>query len=58
MTRSTPHDEAMAELYRSDPAFAVEVVNGILKDGDQAELLVVLRQMVRAFGAVLLAMPA
>jgi DNA-binding phage protein len=58
MMRSTPHDEAMAELYRSDPAFAVEVVNGILKDGDQAELLVVLRQMARAFGAVLLAMPA
>jgi probable addiction module antidote protein len=50
--RSRPHDEAMAELYRSDPAFAVEVINGILKDGDQSELLVVLRQMAQAFGGV------
>jgi probable addiction module antidote protein len=52
MMRSRPHDEAMAELYRSDPAFAVDVLNGILEDGDQAELLVVLRQMAQAFGGV------
>jgi DNA-binding phage protein len=50
--RSRPHDEAMAELYRSDPAFAVEVINGILKDEDQSELLVVLRQIAQAFGGV------
>ena len=43
--RSKPHDDAMAELYRKDPAFALEMINGILEDGDQAELLVVLRQM-------------
>ncbi|WP_116313297.1 helix-turn-helix domain-containing transcriptional regulator [Cupriavidus taiwanensis] len=50
--RSRPHDEAMAELYHSDPALALEVINGILADGDQAELLVVLRQMAQAFGGV------
>ena len=50
--RSRPHDEAMAELYRSDPAFALEVINGILEDGDQAELLTVLRHMTQAFGGV------
>ncbi|SOY50933.1 helix-turn-helix domain-containing transcriptional regulator [Cupriavidus taiwanensis] len=50
--RSRPHDEAMAELYHSDPALALEVINGILADGDQAELLVVLRQMTQAFGGV------
>ena len=52
MMRSRPHDAAMAELYRNDHAFALEVVNGILEDGDQAELLIVLRQMAEAFGGV------
>ena len=50
--RSRPHDEAMAELYASDPAFALEIINGILEDGDQAELLIVLRQLAQAFGGV------
>ena len=50
--RSKLHDDAMAELYRKDPAFALEMINGILEDGDQAELLVVLRQMTEAFGGV------
>jgi len=50
--RSRPHDEAMAELYREDPAFALEVINAILQDGDQAELLIVLRHMTHAFGGV------
>jgi probable addiction module antidote protein len=52
MMKSRPHDDAMAELYRGDPAFALDVINGILEDGDQAELLVVLRQMAQAFGGV------
>lgn len=42
----------MAELYRSHPALALEVINGILADDDQAELLIVLRQMAQAFGGV------
>ena len=42
----------MAELYRSDPTLALEVINSILADGDQAELLIVLRQMAQAFGGV------
>lgn len=52
MMKSRPHDEAMAEMYRDDPALALEVINDILADGDQAELLVVLRQMAQAFGGV------
>ena len=52
MMRSRPHDEAMAELYRSDPALALEVINGILADGDQAELMTVLRQLAQAVGGV------
>lgn len=52
MMRSRAHDEAMAELYRDDPALALDVINGILEDGDQAELLTVLRQLAQAFGGV------
>jgi DNA-binding phage protein len=43
--RSKPHDEAMAELYRSDPSLARQVINAILRDGDPAELAIVLRQL-------------
>lgn len=50
--RSRTHDEAMAELYHSDPGLALDVINGILEDGDQAELLIVLRQLAQAFGGV------
>jgi probable addiction module antidote protein len=50
--RDRAHDEAMAELYREDPALAVEMLNGILEDGDQGELMVALRQMTKAFGGV------
>ena len=50
--RDRAHDDAMAEAYREDPAFAVEVLNSILEDGDQGELMIVLRQMAKAFGGV------
>lgn len=50
--RSRAHDEAMAELYRNDPGLAVEVINSILKDGDQAELLVILRHVAQALGGI------
>ena len=46
------HDEAMADLYSEDPALAVELLNSILEDGEQAELLIALRQMAKAFGGV------
>lgn len=50
--KSRPHDDAMADLYRDDPALAVEVINAILEDGDQGELLTVLRQVAQASGGV------
>lgn len=46
------HEEAMAEVYQKDPAYALELLNSVLADGDQAELLVVLRQLAKAFGGV------
>ncbi|MDB5885065.1 MAG: putative transcriptional regulator [Polaromonas sp.] len=42
----------MAEMYREDPAYAAQLLSSILEDGDQAELLTVLRQMTKAFGGV------
>lgn len=39
------HDEATAEMFRKDPAFAAEYLNAVLEDGDQAEVLVALRHI-------------
>ena len=46
------HDESMAELFREDPAFAMKYLNDVLEEGDQADLLVALRQLAQAFGGV------
>ena len=50
--RDRAHDEAMAELFQEDPAYALELLNSILEDGEQGELLIALRQMTQAFGGV------
>lgn len=50
--RDRAHDEAMAAVFRDDPAYAVQLLNSILEDGDQSELLITLRQMTQAFGGV------
>ena len=50
--KDRPHDEAMAELLKDDPAYALELLNSILEEGEQGELLIVLRQMTKAFGGV------
>ncbi|MBS9424945.1 DNA-binding protein [Photorhabdus caribbeanensis] len=46
------HDDAIAEVFRKDPTYAIELLNSILEDDEQAELLIVLRQMTKAFGGV------
>ena len=50
--RDRLHDDAMAETFRKDPAFAVDLLNSILEDGEQGELLIVLRQLTKAFGGL------
>ena len=50
--KDRPHDEAMDEMLRDDPGFAAEFLNHTLDEGDQADLLVALRQMAMAFGGV------
>jgi probable addiction module antidote protein len=42
----------MAEIFRDDPEYAVELLNAILEDGDRAELQIALRQMAKAFGGM------
>jgi probable addiction module antidote protein len=46
------HDESMAEKYKADNEYAIEMLNSILEDGEPAELLIALRQMTKAFGGV------
>jgi probable addiction module antidote protein len=50
--RDRSHDESMAELFQEDPAYALELLNNILEDGEHGELLIALRQMTKAFGGV------
>jgi len=50
--RDRSHDDAMADVFRDDPALAAATLDAILADGDQGELMVTLRQMANAFGGV------
>jgi probable addiction module antidote protein len=52
MPSDRPLDEAMAEIFQHDPGFAIELLNEILAEGEQDELLVVLRQLTQAFGGI------
>ncbi|EPZ5493154.1 TPA: addiction module antidote protein [Citrobacter farmeri] len=42
------HDAAMAELFRADPTYAAELLAEVCRDGNPAELAILLRQMVTA----------
>ena len=46
------HDKAAAEMFRRDPVFAAEYLSHLLEEGDQADLLLALRQLSEAFGGV------
>jgi len=50
--RGRPRDDAMAEVFRDDLAYAQELLNEILADGAMDEAMIVLRQMSKAFGGV------
>ena len=52
MKSSISDDIVMAEMYRNDPELARDMLNSILENGNQGELLIVLRQMTKAFGGV------
>ncbi|EFI5601003.1 TPA: addiction module antidote protein [Pluralibacter gergoviae] len=42
------HDEAMAEHFRADPAYAAELLAEVRRNGDPAELAILLRLMATA----------
>ena len=46
------HDEAMAELFQEDTAFATEYINNVLADGTQEDLMIALRQVAASCGGV------
>jgi probable addiction module antidote protein len=50
--RDISNDDAMAEIFRKDPAYAIQLLNSILEDGEQGELMIVLRQLATAVGGV------
>jgi DNA-binding phage protein len=48
MQKDRFHDEAMAEMFTYDPAFAANYLNELLQDGDPSDLMVALRQIAPA----------
>ncbi len=53
MTRTDrTHEEASIEMFREDPALAAEYLNSVLHDGDEADLMLALRSLSKAFGGV------
>ena len=46
------HDEATAAMFRRDPKFAADYLSHVLREGDQTDLMLALRQIVNAFGGI------
>jgi len=46
------HDEATAEMFRDDPAFAAEYLTDVLNDGNEVDIMLALRSLSHAFGTV------
>ncbi|HBR3048623.1 addiction module antidote protein [Klebsiella pneumoniae subsp. pneumoniae] len=42
------HDTAMAECFRADPPYAAELLTEVRREGNPAELAILLRQMATA----------
>ncbi|MDH4908210.1 hypothetical protein ACWA5G_10360 [Xanthomonas axonopodis pv. ricini] len=47
--KDRPHGQAMAEYFRTNPAYAAELLAEVCSDGDQDELAILLRQIDEAF---------
>ncbi|HHH9354160.1 TPA: addiction module antidote protein [Pseudomonas aeruginosa] len=46
--KGRPHDTAMAEHFRAHPTYAAELLAEVRRDGNPAELAILLRQMATA----------
>lgn len=42
------HDDAMAEMFKEDPAFAIEYLAHLVKYGETSDISIALRQMKQA----------
>ncbi|TBU72473.1 transcriptional regulator [Pseudomonas daroniae] len=48
--KGRPHDEAMAEQLYADPVYAAELLAEVRRNGDPAELAILLRQLTKVVG--------
>ena len=48
--KGRPHDEAMAEQFHADSDYAAELLIEVRRNGDSAELAILLRQVAKALG--------
>ncbi|EPC1767777.1 MULTISPECIES: hypothetical protein [Pseudomonadota] len=46
--KDASHDAAMVKLFRADPTYAAELLAEVRRNGDLAELAILLRQMTMA----------
>ena len=46
------HEDATVQSFATDPEYAAEYLNAVLEDGDEAELLVALNRLAKAFGGI------
>lgn len=46
------HEDATIESFAKDPEYAAAYLNAVLEDGDEAELLVALNRLAKAFGGI------
>lgn len=46
--KDRPHDVAMAEHFRAHPTYAAELLAEVCREGNPAELAILLRQMATA----------
>ncbi|MEX5575931.1 transcriptional regulator [Pseudomonas lijiangensis] len=48
--KDRPHDEAMAKHLHADLVYAANLLTEVCRNGDSAELAILLRQIAKAFG--------
>lgn len=44
------HDEVVVQNFRADPIYSLQLLEEVIRDGDDSELAILLRQINRAFG--------
>lgn len=49
---SQPHDEVVADMLQTDPAFRAALINEVMRDGDYGDMLILLRQLTLAEGGM------